>query len=106
MSDELKVCPFCGSACEVTKVAKLKRWSCSNHDCIGNNNIWYEEFEWDRGKEIWNTRYERTCKVLDSHTDGIDENIRYINLSCGHTVIMDEIPNYCPDCGCKVEQDG
>lgn len=50
--------------------------------------------------EVWNTRYQPTCRVEYGFTNGFDE-IEHV-MECGHTVIND-VPDYCPGCGGRVE---
>ena len=67
--------------------------------------------------EAWNTRHERTCEVTDIDTGNEAAYEHYEHImhckSCHHEygyvqynedgdTWMDELPNFCPNCGAKV----
>lgn len=101
---ELLPCPFCGGE------ADIKKWTstpfaivvCKTKDCPCSSfgtNCYNNEQE---AIEAWNTRTERTCKVLNEEVDDLYETV-FTNLSCGHYYNgCKEFVNYCPRCGAKV----
>lgn len=55
--------------------------------------------------EVWNTQPERTCHQVNVNGYGF----RFECSACGYVAIvhnceirLDELPNYCPNCGAKV----
>ena len=111
---KLKPCPFCG-----TKSAVLNEYTamsghsyyyieCRNKKCNINpvtHNFGTEE----EAIKAWDTRYERTCRVV-SHSVfcgsfGCEEAGETWGLSCGHEVMTEsgcDHPEYCIECGTKV----
>lgn len=93
MSDLLS-CPFCGSS-RVEIVGYFPFVRCKG--CGAETDNYSDE---EAAAEAWNTRAERTCKVVNYN--------RYmfscsVSLSCGHEVSeVSYFPNYCPVCGAKV----
>ena len=56
-------------------------------------------------RECWNSRAERTCHRVDVN----GYSFRFECSACGYVAIvhncetrLDELPNYCPNCGAKV----
>ena len=78
-----------------------------------NTRVDYHGYEqaaieaWESIK-AWNSRAERTCKVISHKTfcgaGGCEEAGELWTLSCGHEVMNDSDfpPNFCDECGCKV----
>lgn len=53
--------------------------------------------------EAWNTRHVETC-TIECNEHGCNFVYSLWTLSCGHNVwTMGDAPNFCPDCGRKVE---
>lgn len=99
---ELKPCPFCGGE------ARFKVWgNVVGVECdrcgIGTHTACIDEYQ--NAIDAWNTRAERTCKRVD--VDGY--SFRFECSACGYVALvhncetrLDELPNYCPNCGAKV----
>ena len=81
-----------------------------------NNRADYHGYEqaaieaWESIK-AWNSRAERTCKVISHRTfcgaGGCEEAGELWTLSCGHEVMNDSDcpPNFCDECGAKVRNE-
>ena len=123
MSDLLP-CPFCGG--QVALAWNKKEVVCLKCEALGpfcdteaeaiaawNTRVDYHGYEqaaieaWESIK-AWNSRAERTCKVISHKTfcgaGGCEEAGELWTLSCGHEVMNDSDfpPNFCDECGCKV----
>lgn len=126
---ELKPCPFCGGKARVIKATNIvgkKVYAVYCQDCyIANNQLIPdgETFYWavnpdepqvsdgrqaffydeiDKAVEHWNTRYERTCRViLPSKPIFVDNDFRCSECDA----IMYPNFKYCPMCGAKVIHD-
>ena len=95
MLGELKPCPFClginhhREGCYIALLAEHVNWS----------SIDEEELN-----EAWNMRAEHTCTMeynLEYSADEFYPTMAFECSECGH-VVIDGIPNYCPNCGAKV----
>ena len=54
--------------------------------------------------KAWNSRAERTCKQ-EERGWGTEGDHARVWLTCGHDCMVptvQDLPNYCPSCGCKV----
>lgn len=97
---KLLPCPFCGGEAELTGFNAPEYWvwcpSCkaSTGAHTGKENA----------IEAWNTRAERTCKVIEMHEHVTMDEPDIAELSCGHDIMVFDMepPNYCPNCGAKV----
>ena len=124
MSD-LKPCPFCGG--EAFTYSMETWWVSHACDCLGkyigtkehqteseaiaawNSRADYHGYEqaaieaWESIK-AWNSRAERTCKQ-EERGWGTEGDHARVWLTCGHDCMVptvQDLPNYCPSCGCKV----
>lgn len=90
MSEEMNLCPFCGSnkARKRTNTWWMHKVVCGS--CGASTGWWYSE---EQAVEIWNMRIERTCHGIPYHGE--------LKCSvCGN--IWEYKYDYCPDCGSKV----
>lgn len=112
---KLKPCPFCGGApkivddngrhgmvfsvrhqCESTG-GRFNRYG--SVDRLTIDTGWYDSEQ--EAIDAWNTRAERTCKVVDYNRYMFSYSVY---LSCGHEISeINYFPRYCPKCGAKVE---
>lgn len=88
MTNELKHCPFCGGKkkhddnCYIALLAeRVSFWSTDERELT----------------EAWNTRYERTCTMIEAK--GLFE---WRCSECNEYNDLPTIPNFCPECGAKV----
>lgn len=97
---ELKPCPFCGGDAKVVGCGNGMR----AFECLRCGASTACTFKTDGSMRLWNARAERTCEVEGSYTDNWEYQTWGFELSCGHDVSMlvNEPPNYCPNCGAKV----
>ena len=124
---ELLPCPFCGGEAEVvTGLIGGYNVACMRVDCdlspitrgcateaeaiaAWNSRADYHGYEqaaieaWESIK-AWNSRVERTCKQEERGWSTEGDHAR-VWLTCGHDCMVptvQDLPNYCPNCGCKV----
>lgn len=108
MSIELKPCPFCGGEAEALSFAALSPTihgvtSVACTECaagieVDTAELWLHDAAW-----YWNTRTERTCRVLSKLDGGSISPVKF-TFSCGHVAYRwsFEPPKYCQECGAKV----
>lgn len=84
---------------------KMYGVSCSTPLCPGSEP-WPWCMDAEDAEKVWNTRSERTCRVVSSRwmdNDDIYPNAYYCELSCGHEVAAPYgLPSYCPECGSRI----
>ena len=107
---ELKSCPFCGG--EYTQVRYIGgEWqepsafeSGYRGECCSCDAITAAYNTESEAASAWNTRHVETCKVEGSYYSELMD-VYVFSLSCGDSILWndEEPPNYCPDCGRKVE---
>ena len=74
--------------------------------CYTDEDDWFEEGWYDRNEyriEEWEMD-ERTCKQ-EERGWGTEGDHARVWLTCGHSCMVptvQDLPNYCPNCGCKV----
>lgn len=121
MTNKLKPCPFCGDQPKLTDCIydALTIIECESCKKTRDRTVCVEHALHDQAIKSWNTRAERTCKILGdwksvSNTQEIKPNIC---SSCGYDFglsrrdhvpfeieSLQDIPNYCPHCGAKVAE--
>ena len=117
---ELEPCPFCGGEGDMNdegpECAPDRFWACCpNPFCFVEGAGFYATEE--EAAQAWNTRYGRTCEVIGEWGQvSQTQEFRTESCSkCGHEFGVSrrdhwpfeveqlvELPNYCPDCGCRV----
>lgn len=104
MTEELKPCPFCGGNPDVYSwngggVVWVRCRSCGiDYKAYANA---------DEAIEAWNTRYERTCKMIPNGETDFAATLACSacgNVESVYAISSDEF-NYCPNCGARVEGD-
>ena len=107
MSEELKPCPFCGGEARI--IAKPYEpkvcVGCDDDTCLGFSGLgWLYDSE-KEATEAWNRRAERTCRMEYNEEWSGDElyPTECYNCSECHHMTSDGMPNYCPNCGARVE---
>lgn len=106
MSEEMKLCPFCGGEAIYGKSEASGRVRAVCVDCLASTD-WLAGT--DEAAAAWNSRAERTCRVESSHEvegDGCYTYFEY-ELSCGDLFTWWDScpPVFCPYCGCGVITD-
>lgn len=107
MTNELKPCPFCGEQPKLTDCAydALTIIECESCKKTRDRVVRFEYALHDQAIEAWNTRAERTVKVVEQVSTGYHLEDDKVRLSCGHIVngrLPRTIPTYCDTCGAKV----
>lgn len=114
---DLKPCPFCGGKASVIDHHNddgSVSVGCADDTCLGFSGLgWLYKTEAEAIK-AWNTRYERTCRILPKPSDSDFVNDwHYLCSECGCEIpvyernpddyrVIIEHANYCPNCGAKV----
>ena len=117
---ELKPCPFCGEQVQmgVNRESTVREYYIGCMNChIRLYKIGYKRFYTEaEAIAAWNSRAERTCKPYGEwERVSQTQEVRHIYCGCGEYLGMDrrnsfpfeieykaDLPNYCPNCGCKV----
>ena len=101
---ELLPCPFCGGKAWIVHFTQEACYVlCENIDCMAKQKVYGTK---DEAIAAWNSRAERTCRIVESEPD--DEAWVYrheFSCECGQRNLFttDRMPpNYCPNCGAKV----
>lgn len=114
MSDELKPCPFCGGEADVRYFAHDDSECtvmCSNPNCrasVSARSCGSMTTAYNRARELWNRRAERTATVEVSHgTHGPEPRfpgdawtMHYVCSGCRGAVSRGD--RYCKHCGARV----
>ena len=104
MTSELKSCPFCGTCIPVVVIypKPFVGYELECRECHATTARYDTEAE---AVEAWNTRHVEMCE----NTNLYGYSRRFECSACGYSVIahnceerIDELPNYCPNCGRKV----
>lgn len=106
--ENLKNCPFCGSSSiDLTEAYGRKNASVFAEclDC-GATGIPFAIGHDAEAVNAWNTRVERTCKMIPFVEE--DDSIFIVNCNeCGDAIFArggEHGCNYCPNCGAKVKR--
>ena len=108
---ELKPCPFCGGEAQmgVNRESTVREYYIGCMNChIRLYKIGYKRF-WSETEAIaaWNSRAERTCQPFE-RMNGQIGSIQLVVIECSECAEIlvgdmgGDLPNYCPNCGCKV----
>lgn len=108
MSDELKVCPFCGGEakafyCEESGTFDVQCQQCGAIPFIGSRTS--ERKTMADVIAAWNARAERTCRNTDTVPDdgsGFYPSPHLRCSECGASYALTGYAYYCPNCGAKV----
>lgn len=107
MSNELKPCPFCGET-EHLEIVKLEdsmhprqyEVVCAMDSGGCGGSAGYRSSKQD-AIDVWNTRYERTCKFIEVGDDYDEIYAQVYKCSnCGVENIGTAF--FCPNCGAKI----
>ena len=105
---ELKPCPFCGG--EARKVYRSSGGT-THIECTVCRAQFLKSTCENAYDDAWNTRAERTCKIVTKdnlgETDG-DGDVWHECTSCHRQWDYGDLPkhglNYCPGCGARIER--
>ena len=106
MAGELKPCPFCGGEAELNESESVFTYFsiwCKNENCIAGA-VQVKDFDKERLVNAWNTRAERTCKMIPNGDADFAATLACSvcgNVESVYAISADEF-NYCPNCGAKV----
>lgn len=133
MTQHLEPCPKCGrdvpcnTALDDGEDVRWAEWSClcglyyhAESRIVNERGVHDAEAELAELFGAWNTRVQRTHKVVPSewHPISQTQKIRHWNCpSCGYELCIEkhstspwewatvvELPNFCPNCGAKIEE--
>ena len=117
---ELLPCPFCGGEAEIVEgmySSFQEGYAIRCHHCVltlGASGRLGECYEWScsfateaEAIAAWNTRAERTCKVVQVEVDINDYNgVTFHTERWNECSVCEcrfpDLANYCPNCGAKV----
>lgn len=106
MSDELKVCPFCGGDARIhskvlTKGFDSGYWAVCD-ECGKGDTLPHESEE--EAAAAWNARAERTCRMKPAVGGGwyCSECHIWVAPDAMANATEHMAPRYCPSCGVKV----
>lgn len=118
---ELKPCPFCGGEATVSSYTYSTlgggyvqfKVECERHDCPAQPTVDWHYWSEAEAAEAWNTRVERTCRIVKTWSDSdFVDGWRYRCSECMAFIPVNErdpetgdvisAANYCPHCGAKV----
>lgn len=101
MSDELKLCPFCGGKAEIREGSSTKPYiRCKRCGCRTGSSRY-------RGNlaKAWNARAERTCGEYRGDVyetpDGKSDDIELWCENCD--IPLEDGWRHCPNCGARIE---
>lgn len=123
---ELKPCPFCGGEakllegfysqdgrgdiawvvlCKSCDARKIQSPDWSNWNPYRKR---YEECEAAMRNaviEAWNTRYERTCQIVDKYEGYASSHLRLLGRCSICDEVIETTHEFCPNCGARVKED-
>ena len=103
---DLRPCPFCGGEARVrvSDSISIMRIECT--EChMATTTFIADSIGESEAAETWNTRHVETCQITNKGEPEYNVVTRDYEFSCGHTIAWGHTyePNYCPNCGRKVE---
>lgn len=102
--EELKPCPFCGGEAELwaSEDGIYGVW-CSNPDCYMDVDT-RDRTSKEAAIEAWNTRYERTCRIVQhGHLFTMSDGTELYESACSECgAYLGDEDNYCSISGAKV----
>lgn len=103
-NNNLALCPFCGGEAEMLTAESMHGgylFGIMCNDCRSRGDVYDTEAE---AIAAWNSRAERTCKQ-EERGWGTEGDHARVWLTCGHDCMVptvQDLPNYCPNCGARV----
>lgn len=101
MNNKFMSCPFCGKNPRILYQGRF--CTIAHKNCASGIDIIGTFDSEDKAVKAWNTRYEKTCYDFGGEEGSNGEHYDFACSACGYCCGLPE-PNFCPNCGARVEE--